>query len=70
MVSDATCKSVELNDYQIDLIIRILREKRDDLDVVLKNQDGLEIETVHELQMDHREINSVMRELQFYTVMK
>jgi hypothetical protein len=63
-------KTVDLDDDQLNTILYCLSEKRDDLEVVLKNPDGLEPEALRDLQLQHRDINTVMRELQFYTVMK
>jgi hypothetical protein len=60
-------KTVSLDDDQLNTILYCLSEKRDDLEVVLKNPDGLEPEALRDLQIQHRDINTVMRELQFYT---
>lgn len=67
---DMVIKTVDLDNEQIDLIVKVLKEKRDDLDVLLKNPDGLDVETVRELQLEHRDIGNVLRELQFYMIMK
>lgn len=62
--------TVELEPEEIELLIKTLFEKRSELDVVLKNPDGLEAETIRDIQMEHRNINNVLRELQFYVVFK
>lgn len=63
-------KSVELEDDYIRLIVKVLNEKRQDLAVILKNPDGLEQETIQKLELEHRDLGNIMRELQFYSVMK
>lgn len=57
---------VELDQEEINLVLSILLDKRKDLDVVLKNQDGLEPETVKELLIEHRDIGNIVREMQFF----
>lgn len=61
-------RTIQLDDGQITLLILTLKEKRDELDVVLKNPDGLEQETIHECELRRRDINDIMRELQFYAI--
>lgn len=67
-MKDETCKIVQLEEWQISLIIRLLKEKRDELDIAIKNPDGLEDETIRDLWIDHRNINDTLRELMFYAV--
>jgi hypothetical protein len=66
------CKTVELTDEQITRIMSVLKEKIEDLDVVLKNSDsdGLSMETIRDLQLERRDINSIVTELQFYVIMQ
>jgi len=63
-------KTVELTEEQISLLISVLKEKVDDLDVVLRNSEGLELETIRDLQIDRNDISSIITELQFYVIMK
>jgi hypothetical protein len=63
-------KTVDLSDDQLNIIMHCLSEKRDELEILLKNHDGLEPETIRDLQLQHRDISECMRELQFYVVMK
>lgn len=51
---------------QIDLVIKVLSERHKDLEAVLKAPDGLSSEFIQELQLELRNINSVIRELMFY----
>jgi hypothetical protein len=66
------CKTVELTDEQITRIMSVLKEKIEDLDVVLKNSDsdGLSMETIRDLSIERRDINSIVTELQFYVIMQ
>lgn len=61
-------KTVELSEDYLDLVIRIMTEKRDELEFLLKNPDGLGDNTVKEIQLEHRDINNVVRELKYYCV--
>lgn len=61
-------KTVELDDAQIWLLITTCTEKKTDLEAVLKNTDGLNKETVQELQLRVRDLTDIIRELQFYAI--
>ena len=63
-------KTVDLDDDQINTIMRCLSEKREDLQVILKNPDGLNAETIRDLQLEYRYISECLRELQYYAIMK
>lgn len=61
---------LDLTEQQVDLILSILIEKRDDLDVIIKNPEGLNDETINDTLLDHRDINNIIREIQFYAIKK
>jgi hypothetical protein len=61
-------KTVELSEDYIDLVIRIMIEKRDELEVLLKNPEGLGENTIKEIQLEHRDLNNVVRELKYYCI--
>lgn len=61
---------LDLTEQQVDLILSLLIEKRDDLDVIIKNPEGLSDETINDTLLDHRDINNVIREMQFYAIRK
>lgn len=63
-------KTVELPEEQIDLMLDVLKEKRDDLMIILKEQEGLEDTTIRDIQLQHTQINDCIRELQFYAINK
>lgn len=63
-------KLVQLDQEQINLILNILIEKRNDFDVLLTNQDGLEDTTIQEISLERRDIGNIVRELQFYATNK
>lgn len=60
-------ETVELTEEQVNLLIKTLSEKCNDLQVLLSNSDGLGIETIHDIQLEHRDLNNIVRELQHYT---
>lgn len=62
--------TVDLTEEQIDLIISVLIERVHDLDIIMKNGDGLSDETLHDLRIEHRDVNNIMRELQHYSTSK
>lgn len=57
---------IELDKEQIDLIIKTLLDKKSDLDIVIK--EDLEPETIRDMLIERREIDNIVRELQFYSV--
>lgn len=59
-------KVIELDKEQIDLIIKTLLDKKSDLDIVIK--EDLEPETIRDMLIERREIDNIVRELQFYSV--
>lgn len=63
-------KTIELDDHQIHLLIKTLLDQKNNLDVLLKNQDGLEAETIRDMLIEHRELNNIIRELQFFAINK
>jgi hypothetical protein len=62
--------SFELTEELRDLVIDVLKEKRDDLMILLKEQEGLEDTTIRDIQLQHTQINDCIRELQFYAINK
>jgi len=60
---------VELSEEHIDLILKILTQRNADLTDLLK-QEGFEAETIHDLQLEQRDINNVIRELVHYSRLK
>jgi len=60
---------VELSEEHIDLILKILTQRNADLTDLLK-QEGFEAETIHDLQLEQRDINDVVRELVHYSRLK
>lgn len=63
-------KSVLLTEEQLDLIVDILKQRRTDIDSILKDKDGLEAVTIQGLELEHRDITDVLRELQHYAINK
>lgn len=61
---------LDLTDQQVSLILSVLIEKRNDLDVIIRNPDGLSDETIRGTLLEHRDINNVIREIQFYGIKK
>jgi len=58
---------LELEQAQVDLIDKILQNKIEELNVIIKNPDGLSAETIRDIQLEHRQINEILRELRFYS---
>lgn len=63
-------KSVELEQEQLDLVIRILLEKQNDLDGLLNHQEGLGAETIRDISLEARDIRNIIRELRHFAVQK
>lgn len=60
-------KKVELDEEQIDLIIKILQERLEELSSIIKfDSAGLETETIQAFQLEHRDISNVLREITFF----
>jgi len=62
--------SVDLEEEQIRHVISILREKLEDLNTIIRNPDGLSDEVIRDIQSEHTHVNDILRELQFFTVIK
>jgi len=58
---------LELEQAQVDLVDKILQNKIEELNVIIKNPDGLSAETIRDIQLEHRQINEILRELRFYS---
>lgn len=63
-------KSVELEQEQLDLVIRVLLEKQNDLDGLLNHQEGLGAETIRDISLEARNVRNIIRELRHFTVSK
>jgi hypothetical protein len=62
-------KTVELSEDQIQLLIRILRDQSERLAVIITEPNTLlEPTTIRDCQIEHREINNIVRELQYFVV--
>ena len=70
LLRDRTCRMVELDILQIDLIIDTLKQRHSDLTDLLKDSDVFEAETIRNMQIEQRDIDDVIRELQFYAITK
>jgi hypothetical protein len=62
-------KRVELDQDQIDIIIQTLVDRKNDLDIVIK-EEGLEAAIIRDMLIERREIDNIIRELQFYSVVE
>jgi hypothetical protein len=63
-----TMKVFQLTEDQADLIVSLLKEKRDELDMIIRNSDGLSDDTVRDMSLTRRDIANVIRELEFYSI--
>ena len=71
LLKDMTCRMVELNELQIDLIIDTLKQRHSDLTDLLKmDSGGFEAETIRDMQLEQRDLDDIIREMQFYAVQR
>lgn len=62
---------VELTNEQIHLIVKILKEKLDEIEAITKyDTNDLDPQTIMELNLEHRNITGVLREVYHFSKKK
>lgn len=63
-------KGVWLTAEQMDLVVKILLQHKEDLSSVLRTPEGLEDTTLRDMALEIRNVDVIVRELTFYSKIK